>query len=58
LKVAVEKRCRSEFHPEDTDFAAAQVRERFCGCYAEAATRSGKEAKSPRDAMDYCSQRL
>ncbi len=39
LRVAVENRCRSEYHPEDTDFAAAQVR-------------------SPRDAMDYCSQRL
>src|SRR6266851_4021029 len=48
LRVAVESRCRSEYHPEDTDFAAAQVRERFCGCYAEAVTRSGKEAKSPR----------
>jgi hypothetical protein len=58
LKVAVENRCRTEFHPEDTDYAAAQVRERFCGCYAVAVTSSGGEAKSPRDATDYCSQRM
>jgi hypothetical protein len=58
LKVAVENKCRKEFHPEDTDYAAAQVRERFCGCYALSVTSSGKEAKSPREAMDYCSQRM
>lgn len=53
LIVAVENRCRREYHLEDTDFAASQVRERFCGCYAEAVTRSGKEAISPKDAVDY-----
>lgn len=58
LRVAVENRCRKEFHPEDTDYAAAQVRERFCGCYAVAVTSSGRDAKSSRDAMDYCSQRM
>lgn len=58
LKVAVENRCRKEFHPEDTDYSAAQVRERFCGCYAVAVTSSGREAKSPSDAMNYCSQRM
>lgn len=58
LKVAVEKRCRREFHPEDTDYAAAQVRERFCGCYAQAVTQTGSVARTPSDAMDYCSQRM
>lgn len=58
LKVAAENRCRKEFHPEDTDYAAAQVRERFCGCYAGAVTSSGKEARNPRDAADYCSQHM
>lgn len=58
LKVAIENRCRREFHPEDTDYAAAQVRERYCGCYAVAVTSSGRDAKSPRDAMDYCSQTM
>jgi hypothetical protein len=58
LKAAVENRCRREFHPEDTDYAAAQVRERFCGCYAGAVTSSGNEARNPRDAADYCSQHM
>jgi hypothetical protein len=58
LNVAIENRCRREFHPQDTDYAAAQVRERFCGCYAGAVAGFGTDAKTPRDAMDYCSQRL
>jgi hypothetical protein len=58
LKVAVENRCRREFHPEDADYAAAQVRERFCGCYAQAVTQTGSVARTPSDAMDYCSQRM
>jgi hypothetical protein len=58
LIVALENRCRKEYHPEDTDFAAAQVRERFCGCFAEAVTKSGKEQKNPNEAADYCSRRL
>jgi hypothetical protein len=58
LKVAVENRCRKEFHPEDTDFAAAQVRERFCSCYSVAVSASGRGGKSPTDATDYCSQRM
>src|SRR6266404_1002446 len=58
LKVAVENRCRREFHPEDTDYAAAQVRERFCGCYAQAVTQTGSVPRAPSDAMDYCSQRM
>jgi hypothetical protein len=56
-KVAVENKCLQEYHPEDTDYSAAQVRGRFCGCYAVAVTASGRDAKSPRIAMDYCSQR-
>ena len=58
LKVAAENSCLREFRPEDTDFAAAQFRERFCGCYADVVAGAGKEAKSPREATDYCYQRL
>jgi hypothetical protein len=57
LKVAIENRCRKEFHPEDTDYSAAQVRERFCGCYSTAVTSTGG-AKSASDAMDFCSLRM
>lgn len=57
LKAAVENRCRKEFHPEDTDYAAAIVRERYCGCYAGAVTSFSK-ATSPREAVDYCSQHM
>jgi hypothetical protein len=58
LKVAVENKCLREYHPEDTDYSASQVRGRFCGCYARAVTAPGRDAKSPGDALDYCSQRL
>jgi hypothetical protein len=44
LKVAIENRCRKEFHPD--------------GCYAGAVTSSGKEARNPRDAADYCAQHM
>ena len=57
-RLAMENRCIKEFHPEDTDYAAAQVRDRYCRCYSSAVTSTGREAKSPRDAADYCSQRM
>jgi hypothetical protein len=58
LIVTTKNQCRKEYHPEDTDAAAATVRERFCGCFAEAVTESGKQKMSPREALDYCSQKL
>jgi hypothetical protein len=58
LKVAIENMCRKEFHPEETDYAATVIRESYCGCYAGAVTASGREAMSPNDAEDHCSQHV
>ena len=56
LKVTVKNSCRKEIHPEDTSYAATQIREKFCSCYA--VTTIGTGAKSPKDAVDFCSQRM
>jgi hypothetical protein len=56
--VALRNRCLREYHPEDTDYAAAVVRERFCGCFSEAVAKSGTKPKSPTEAMGYCSRQL
>ena len=58
LIVTTKNQCRREYHPEDTDAAAAIVREKFCGCFAEAVTESSKQKMSPREALNYCSQKL
>lgn len=54
--VALRNQCLREYHPEDTDYAAAVIRETFCGCFSEAVAKSGNEPKSPREAVDYCSR--
>jgi hypothetical protein len=56
--VALRNQCVREYHPEDTDFAAAVVRDRFCGCFSEAVAKSGQKPKSPSEAVDYCSRQL
>jgi hypothetical protein len=56
--VAVKNQCLSEYHPEDTDYAAAVVRERFCGCFSGAVAKSGNAPKSPSEAIAYCSRQL
>ncbi len=58
LRKTTENKCVKEFHPEDTDYPAAKIRDAFCGCYA-GATLAKIEAKGPRDgAADFCYQRL
>lgn len=56
--VALRNQCLREYHPEETDYAAAVVRERFCGCFSGAVAKSGNAPKSPREAVDYCSRQL
>jgi len=63
--VALTNKCLREYHPEDTDVAAAIVRDTFCGCFSNAVARSGASVGEPRtrpksrsEAIDYCSQRL
>jgi hypothetical protein len=58
LEVAIQNMCRNEFNPEDTGYAATLIRENYCGCYAGAVTSSAREAMSPKDAEDYCSQHM
>ena len=58
LIVTTKNQCRREYHPEDTDSAAAVVREKFCGCFAEAVTESSNKKMNPREALEYCSQKL
>jgi hypothetical protein len=58
LIVTTKNQCRREYHPEDTDSAAAVVREKFCGCFAEAVTESSNHKMTAREALAYCSQKL
>jgi hypothetical protein len=58
MKMATEKRCVKEFHPEQTDYAAAELRGAFCRCYSVAMTPPGQARPSPNTAVEYCSQRL
>ena len=37
--VAAENECVKTYFPEQTNYAAAQVRERFCACYAKGTRR-------------------
>jgi hypothetical protein len=50
--------CRKSYHPNDTDFPAAVVREKFCGCFAsgmvDAATNNSEFAN---DLMAYSAGR-
>jgi hypothetical protein len=55
--VTLRIQCMREYHPEDIDYAAAVVRERFCNCYSRATSRLGSERKSPTQAVDYCSRK-
>lgn len=47
--VSATNECLKSYHPEDTDIAAAMVRQRFCGCFApgivEASTNYTEVAK-------------
>jgi hypothetical protein len=54
-ELALITQCLRDYHPEDTDYAAAVVRERLCDCFSEAVTKSGSD---PREAMGYCASRL
>jgi hypothetical protein len=63
--VTLTNKCLREYHPEDTDIAAAIVRDTFCGCFSDAVARSEAGIGEPRtkpksrsEAIDYCSQRL
>jgi hypothetical protein len=46
--------CMKEYHPEDPEYAAAVLREKYCGCFAGFVAKSSKTPKSPSEASDYC----
>jgi hypothetical protein len=56
--VALRNQCLREYHAADTDYAAAVVREKFCGCLSGAVAKSGNKPKTPSEAVDYCSRQL
>ena len=58
LVVRLENQCHRTYFPDDTDYAAAVVRDKFCICIAEAVTKSGGADKDLKEAVDYCSRQL
>jgi hypothetical protein len=56
--VALRNQCVKEYHPEDTDAAAAIVRETFCSCFSETVAKSNTKPESRSEAIGYCSRQL
>jgi hypothetical protein len=45
-----------QFRPEETDHAAAVLRDGYCTCFAGVAAKSSDKPMNPNEAADYCSK--